>query len=162
MLILNWVGDRMEMANTLEGRTPFLSKRLSRFMFDQPDHALVHGLRDKVILRRTYARRFPAEFAQTPKKQFNAPFLDADSLVEAYQTGGIFAKTGLTDNRVLSEVLRQAERISTTQPYLATHLRTVYQTAISLSIVDASLVENRSVLRDPALEAQYLARGVVK
>jgi asparagine synthase (glutamine-hydrolysing) len=25
VLILNWVGDRMEMANTLEGRTPFLS-----------------------------------------------------------------------------------------------------------------------------------------
>jgi len=163
VLILNWVGDRMEMANTLEGRTPFMSKRLSRFMFDQPDHALVNGLRDKVILRRTYARRFPAEFARTPKKQFNAPFLDSALLVETYKTAQIFEKTGLAENAVLSTLLQQAESLKESNPYLATHLRTVYQTAISMSIVHDSLVENNAMQRDPAFEGRYIAKaGAVK
>ena len=159
VLILNWVGDRMEMANTLEGRTPFMSQRLFRFMFRQPDHALVSGLRDKVLLRRSYARRFPAEFAQTPKKQFNAPFLNSAQLVETYRTTGIFETAGLTGNEVFQTLLQQAGQLSESQPYLATHLRTVYQTAISLSIVHDALVENRPVARDPALESRYLAHG---
>ena len=159
VLILNWVGDRMEMANTLEGRTPFMSKRLFHFMFRQPDHALVHGLRDKVLLRRSYAQRFPAEFARTPKKQFNAPFLNSAQLVETYRTAKIFESTGLTGNDVFQRVLQDAERLSETRPYLATHLRTVYQTAISLSIVHDSLVENRPVVRDPALEGRFLSQG---
>ena len=163
VLILNWVGDRMEMANTLEGRTPFLSKRLSQFMYEQPDHALVHGLRDKVILRRTYARRFPAQFAQTPKKQFNAPFLDSAQLVERYNTQQIFEKTGLVENARLSQVQQQAEALAESNPYLATHLRTVYQTAISMSIVHNSLVDNNRIERDTAFENRYLAAaGAVK
>ncbi|VAW77570.1 Asparagine synthetase [glutamine-hydrolyzing], partial [hydrothermal vent metagenome] len=40
VLITNWVGDRMEMANTLEGRTPFLSSSVSDLVYKQPDHAL--------------------------------------------------------------------------------------------------------------------------
>lgn len=163
VLILNWVGDRMEMANTLEGRTPFLSKRLSRFMFGQPDHALVSGLRDKIILRRTYARRFPAEFAHTPKKQFNAPFLDSAQLVETYKTSQIFEQTGLANNTALLMLLQQAEQLSESNPYLATHLRTVYQTAISMSIVHDSLVEGNAIQRDTAFEGRYLAEaGPVK
>ncbi len=157
VLILNWVGDRMEMANTLEGRTPFMSKRLSRFMFKQPDHALITGLRDKVILRRTYARRFPAEFAYTPKKQFNAPFLDSAQLLETYKTDQIFEKTGLAENTVLANVLQQAEQLTKSRPYHAMNLRTVYQTAIAMSIVHGSLVEDNAAQRDPFFENSYLA-----
>lgn len=73
VLILNWVGDRMEMANTLEGRTPFLSKPVYDLMSRQRDTLLVHGLRDKVLLRRTFARLFPAEFALTPKNNLMHP-----------------------------------------------------------------------------------------
>lgn len=159
VLILNWVGDRMEMANTLEGRTPFMSRRLFEFMYRQPDRALVHGLRDKILLRRSYARLFPREFAMTPKKQFNAPFINNTALIEQFHTQEIFQTTGLADRQRFAGLL---ERINTSQEsdaYLAAHLNSVQQTAISLSIVQRSIVENRPLPRDRNIEDTYLSRG---
>jgi asparagine synthase (glutamine-hydrolysing) len=72
--ILNWVGDRMEMANTLEGRPIFLSQRLLKLTEEIPSSFLVRGLKDKAVLRAAYSERL-GSFAQAPKKQFNAPFL---------------------------------------------------------------------------------------
>jgi asparagine synthase (glutamine-hydrolysing) len=55
--VLNWVGDRMEMANTLEGRTPFLSRKMRDFIRNQPDVELVRGFQEKSILRRAYKNK---------------------------------------------------------------------------------------------------------
>ena len=156
VLILNWVGDRMEMANTLEGRTPFLSKSVYELMSRQKDTLLVHGLRDKVLLRRTFARLFPAEFALTPKKQFNAPFLDAQSLMKNYQAESIFEKTGICENRKFKKLLENANSLQPDNSYLATHLRTAHQTAISLSIVDHCIADDQIIERNTTLENKYL------
>jgi asparagine synthase (glutamine-hydrolysing) len=158
VLILNWVGDRMEMANTLEGRTPFLSKTLRTLMQTQPDTAVVHGLRDKVLLRRTYARLFPAEFAMTPKKQFNAPFLDAVALQQRFAIDSIFETTGLVDN-VVMQTLQQRSRAEGLNSYEQTHLQSALQTAQCLGIVHHALVESNTLDRDTALEQRYLQRG---
>lgn len=158
VLILNWVGDRMEMANTLEGRTPFLSRSLRDLMWSQPDTAVVHGLRDKVLLRRTYARLFPAEFAMTPKKQFNAPFLDATSLNQRFAVDTIFETTGLANNAVMQD-LQLRSRAKTLNTYEQTHLQSALQTAQCLGIVHHALVADKSLERDPALEQRYLQQG---
>lgn len=158
VLILNWVGDRMEMANTLEGRTPFLSQRLRQFMSNQPDRALVHALRDKVLLRRSYARLFPAEFAMTPKKQFNAPFLDAAVLNRRFDVASIFATTGLADDAAMQNV-QQRLQDNTLDSYQRTHLQSVLQTARCLGIVHHTLVEAKPLERDRDLEQRYLQQG---
>ena len=158
VLILNWVGDRMEMANTLEGRTPFLSHTLRDLMQTQPDTAVVHGLRDKVLLRRTYARLFPAEFAMTPKKQFNAPFLDAASINARFGVDRIFETTGLTDNAMM-QALQQRSHTRTLNTYEQTHLQSALQTARCLGVVHETLVESKSLQRDTALEQRYLQQG---
>ncbi len=158
VLILNWVGDRMEMGNTLEGRTPFLSHTLRELMKTQPDTAVVHGLRDKVLLRRTYARLFPAEFAMTPKKQFNAPFLDAAALNQRFAVDAIFETTGLTDNAAMRD-LQQRSRAKTLNTYEQTHLQSALQTAQCLGIVHHALVEANTLDRDRALEQRYLQQG---
>ncbi len=59
---------------------------------------MVSGLRDKVLLRRTYARLFPAEFANKPKKQFNAPFVKSNELMERFNTREVFEATGVAGN----------------------------------------------------------------
>ena len=158
VLILNWVGDRMEMANTLEGRTPFLSKALRDLMQTQPDTAVVHGLRDKVLLRRTYARLFPAELAMTPKKQFNAPFLDAVSLNQRFAINTIFETTGLANNDAM-QTLQQQSQADDLNVYERTHLQSALQTAQCLGIVHHALVESKSLERDAALEQRYLQQG---
>jgi len=160
VLILNWVGDRMEMSNTLEGRTPFLSHWVYELMSQQRDTMLVHALRDKVLLRRTYARLFPARFAQTPKKQFNAPFLNAKKLVETFKSNSIFERVGLAGGaQSLENLSRKADQLQDQNPYLSTHLRTAYQTAIAMSIVDHTIVADQRLARDPAFEKTYLDRG---
>lgn len=157
VLILNWVGDRMEMANTLEGRTPFMSKPVYDLMSRQRDTLLVHGLRDKVLLRRTFARLFPAQYALTPKKQFNAPFLDSQSLIKTFDSESIFEKTGICDNKIFSELLSNASQLEQEKPYLATHLRTAHQTAIALSIVDHSIAGDKQLQRNKSFEDKYLS-----
>jgi len=159
VLILNWVGDRMEMANTLEGRTPFMSRQLRELIIKQPDRNMVSGLRNKVLLRRTYARLFPAEFANTPKKQFNAPFIKSDELMERFNTNTIFESAGLTDNSVFQNLITASQQAHESNPYLVTHLRSAYQTAICLSIVNDSLVENTVVKRNMEYENSYLEKG---
>ena len=152
VLILNWVGDRMEMANTLEGRTPFMSRRLYKMMYSQPDKALVHGLRDKVLLRRTYARLFPREFALTPKKQFNAPFINNPAIMEQFHTQRIFEITGLAEPTRLSELNARLNASQEQDSYRVAHLSSAQQTAISLAIVQQSVVENRPLPRDMSVE----------
>lgn len=159
VLILNWVGDRMEMANTLEGRTPFMSRRLFEFMYSQPDRALVHGLRDKVLLRRSYARLFPREFAMTPKKQFNAPFIDNQALIERFCTRDIFASTGLAEVQRFDELNAGPESRQDNDAYRVAHLNAARQTAICLSIVQESIINNQPLPRDENTESAHLSRG---
>ncbi len=156
-LILNWVGDRMEMANTLEGRTPFLSNGLRQYIATLPDRLMVSGLRDKVLLRRAYAERLTSDFARTPKKQFNAPFLDSQQLIDRFAAERILAATGLNPDLTLTALQQAAHRDG--DPYRATHLRAVQQTAIALSIVDHSIVHGHALARDDATERRYLRQG---
>jgi len=158
-LILNWVGDRMEMANTLEGRTPFLSNPLRKYVSTLPDRLLVSGLRDKILLRRAYAPRLTSDFAATPKKQFNAPFLNSSQLIEAFGGEHILAETGLNEGLSLSQLQHSVGEAATSDPYAATHLQSAHQTAIAMSIVNRTIVQNAALARDENLEQRYLATG---
>jgi asparagine synthase (glutamine-hydrolysing) len=158
-LILNWVGDRMEMANTLEGRTPFLSNQLRQYLATMPDRLMVSGLRDKVLLRRAYASRLTKDFAATPKKQFNAPFLDSARLAGDFGADNILMDTGLNDELPLHRLQSAAQKAGRDDPYLATHLRSAYQTALAASVVNATIVQRKALERNDALERAYLDKG---
>ena len=158
-LILNWVGDRMEMANTLEGRTPFLSNRLRRFIADLPDRLMVSGLRDKVLLRRAYAERLSSGFAAVPKKQFNAPFLDSERLIERFDSEQVLIDAGINGDLPISRLKRMADETASSDTYLATHLNSAHQTAMAMSIVKRTLIDDVELTRDSHIEQSYLAAG---
>jgi asparagine synthase (glutamine-hydrolysing) len=158
-LILNWVGDRMEMANTLEGRTPFLSNPLRQYVATLPDRLMVSGLRDKVLLRRAYAGRLTSDFAATPKKQFNAPFINSARLTADFDADDIFAETGLNPRLPLQQLEASAAEVERNDPYLATHLRSAHQTALAASIVNKTIVRGTALQRDHPMEQRYLRQG---
>ncbi len=164
-LILNWVGDRMEMANTLEGRTPFLSKQLRNLILEQPDKSLISGLFDKALLRRSYASLISSEYANTPKKQFNAPFIHSASLDTMYQTESIFETTGLCDNtkyKTLDTFLKSTNTKDDNQ-YTRTHLQATMQTTVAMSILNETIVNENEISRDTQFENAYLTKsGPVK
>jgi asparagine synthase (glutamine-hydrolysing) len=159
VLILNWVGDRMEMANTLEGRTPFLSNAVRKHVSNLPDRFMVSGLRDKVLLRRSYASRLTSDFSATPKKQFNAPFLNTPRLIERFDGENIFADTGLNESLSLSKLKEAAQAAGNSDPYFATHLQSAHQSAIAMSIVNKSIVKGVTLERDDDFERRYTSKG---
>jgi len=158
-LILNWVGDRMEMANTLEGRTPFLSKQLRELIMEQPDKNLISGLFDKALLRRSYSTLISSEYANTPKKQFNAPFIHTTKLDTMYQTASIFETTGLCENTkydALNSALSSDASNGIENKYTLTHLQATLQTTISMSILNETIVNENQIARDTQFENSYL------
>lgn len=49
--ILTILGDRMEMAHSLEGRVPFLDHHVAEYMRDVPVSLKIHGMTEKYLLR---------------------------------------------------------------------------------------------------------------
>ncbi len=49
--ILNFLGDRMEMAHSIEGRVPFLDHKVAEFAAGIPIQMKVKGMREKHVLR---------------------------------------------------------------------------------------------------------------
>ena len=67
-------GDRIFAANSVEGRYPFLARRVVDYCATLPPHFKLKRLREKYILRRAAARWLPADIAQRPKRRFVMPF----------------------------------------------------------------------------------------
>jgi asparagine synthase (glutamine-hydrolysing) len=65
--------DRTAMANSLEGRAPFLDHRLVGFAARLPANLRVRGQRGKHLLRRVAARWLPREVLDKRKKGFGIP-----------------------------------------------------------------------------------------
>src|SRR5690606_27661136 len=70
-------GERMAMANSVEGRFPFLDHRLFEFAAALPDRSKLRGLREKDILRRWAQDIVPPRLAQRPKQPYRAPDVPA-------------------------------------------------------------------------------------
>lgn len=179
--VLNWVGDRMEMANTLEGRTPFLSKKMRELVHTLPDRMLVHGFKDKFILRHALSRWVNADFAKAPKKQFGAPFIDLPGHFSESATAEALHSVGLDSVAVLNRIEEKSRRLQqvlatplspTPNPeavvqradalYENAHLGQVKQTLVSLAIVKHTLLDENRLLRDDILEKQILSNEDVQ
>lgn len=147
--VLNWVGDRMEMANTLEGRPVYLTRELLEFARHSPDGHLVRGMKDKAILRKAYAGEL-GDFAQAPKKQFNAPFLAA----KEFLSDSALKETGLFDLAVVG----RAEKIrATTQDPLERSFADIFlQNCLVTQMLDRYLVRGQAPERNMEFEEKFL------
>lgn len=66
-------GDRVAMANSLEGRVPYLDHRVIEFANQLPARLKIRGLRDKAVLRDALAPLLPADILARPKQPYRAP-----------------------------------------------------------------------------------------
>lgn len=79
--LLSSQGDRMLMANGVEGRFPFLDPRLVRFANRIAPSRKLPGLNEKALLRKAVADLLPSEILNRPKQPYRAP--DGEILVQA-------------------------------------------------------------------------------
>ena len=65
--------DRATMANSLEGRSPFLDHKVMEFAASIPIHYKLRGLDTKYILKRAFRKEIPLLFLNRRKKGFGVP-----------------------------------------------------------------------------------------
>ena len=63
----------MAMANSVEGRYPFLDYRVIEFAASLPPDFKMHGLNEKYILKQMMKGRFPTSVLKRPKQAYRAP-----------------------------------------------------------------------------------------
>jgi asparagine synthase (glutamine-hydrolysing) len=71
--ILSSQGDRMLMANSVEGRFPFLDRDVVDFANALPAQHKLFGLEEKYLLKRAFADLLPEEILHRPKQPYRAP-----------------------------------------------------------------------------------------
>jgi len=75
--LLHSQGDRMLMANSVEGRFPYLDVNVAEFAARLPERLRLRMLREKYLLRRAVRPLLPADVADRPKLPYRAPILRA-------------------------------------------------------------------------------------
>jgi asparagine synthase (glutamine-hydrolysing) len=71
--LLSAQGDRMGMANSVEGRFPYLDHRLIEFASRLPPSFKIRGLTEKFLLRRALAGLLPEDVLHRVKQPYRAP-----------------------------------------------------------------------------------------
>ncbi len=116
--ILSSQGDRMTMANSIEGRFPFLDHRVVEFAAKLPPRLKMAGLDEKHILKNATRHLVPDSIRQRSKQPYRAPdaqsFFDSDSgmarfeYVDALLSPSAIANAGLFDPDSVSKLVEKA------------------------------------------------------
>lgn len=75
--LLSSQGDRMAMANSIEGRYPFLDHRLLEFTASLPDEFKLKGMNEKFLLKELMRDEIPQTIRNRHKQAYRAPILEA-------------------------------------------------------------------------------------
>lgn len=71
--ILTWGGDRVDMANSMESRPPFLDHHLAEYAFGLAPALRIRGMREKWVLREAMREILPKVLYEREKFAFMAP-----------------------------------------------------------------------------------------
>jgi asparagine synthase (glutamine-hydrolysing) len=75
--LLSSQGDRVSMANSVEGRYPFLDYRLLEFTASLPDNYKLKGLNEKFLLKELMKDELPKNVIKRPKQAYRSPVMEA-------------------------------------------------------------------------------------
>jgi asparagine synthase (glutamine-hydrolysing) len=107
-ILLNYLGDRMEMAHSIEGRTPFLDHHLVDAVVAMPVDMKVHATTEKYVLREAAQPYLTQTVYQRQKHFFMAPIELKGGLHELVQDtlrGRVLASAPFFDKQAVVEVL---------------------------------------------------------
>jgi len=114
--LLSTQGDRMGMANSIEGRYPFLDYRVIEFCASLPPRIKLNGITEKFLLKKLMKNRIPESIIKRPKQPYRAPissvFLskDAPEYVKLMLSETYTEKAGIFDHDSISAMLGRIEK----------------------------------------------------
>jgi asparagine synthase (glutamine-hydrolysing) len=103
--ILTWGGDRVDMANAMEARPPFLDHHLAEYAAQLPPSMRIHGRTEKYVLREAMKGLLPETLYKREKFAFMAPPAHTDpkkwaamrALADKYLNADSIKDAGLLD-----------------------------------------------------------------
>lgn len=116
--ILTVLGDRMEMAHSLEGRVPFLDHHIAEFMRDVPVSLKIYEMTEKYLLREAakpvltetvYLRQKHPFLAPPALLDVNAPFHD---LLQSTLRGASFANVPFFNQKKVIQLLDRLPKMN--------------------------------------------------
>lgn len=107
--LLSSQGDRMGMANSIEGRYPFLDHRVIEFCMALHPDLKLHGLNEKYLLKKMMKDRLPGAILNRSKQAYRAPIrsLFASEALPEY------LKTMLSEQRLTEFGVFNVEHVKT-------------------------------------------------
>lgn len=144
--LLNFLGDRAEMAHSIEGRVPFLDDNVVAFAAGLCDEALDGKAAGKKLVRAAFAERLPPQALISRKRIFLTPASATDEVLRSQWAGDLLSRTvteavGVFDWRKL-ELLRIATKIAPARSGVGNALRALMILIVSLHALHALFVVN--------------------
>jgi asparagine synthase (glutamine-hydrolysing) len=160
--LLSSQGDRMAMANSVEGRYPFLDYRVIELAARLPVQLRLNGLTEKFLLKQLARRHVPAELIDRPKQPYRAPisrcFLSAEApdyvsemLSEtALKTTGFFDAAKVT--RLVEKSRQQEGRLTSERENMA------LVAILSTQLLDRQFIRDFPVFKDAPMQHTVTVR----
>lgn len=160
--VLGWAGDRVDMANSMEARPPFLDHHLVEFAVTLPPLLRFRGRRDKYVLREAMRGILPEALYNRQKFAFMAPPSHTDSqkqaamqaLASEYLSKDAVASAGLLDYSAVQQVLAQQSA-----PETAAAERTQLDAIIN-HMLSVQMLHQQFVAADVPRQAQQRAKDL--
>ncbi|GAA5482158.1 asparagine synthase (glutamine-hydrolyzing) [Haloferula sargassicola] len=115
--ILNWGGDRVDMANSMESRPAFLDHHLAEAAFKVPPHYRIKGNVEKYVLREAVKGVLPEVLYKREKFAFMAPPAHTDEkkkakvreLIDAFLNRDAVSRCGILSADAVENFLKEYE-----------------------------------------------------
>lgn len=118
--LLSSQGDRMGMANSVEGRYPFLDHRVIEFCASLPPDYKLKGLNEKVLLKKMMKGKLPEQILTRSKQAYRAPVLSSFLGNEAPEyVNDILSRSSLSDAGIFNpeSVARLLQKMKSGKAY---------------------------------------------
>lgn len=117
--LLSSQGDRMGMANSIEGRYPFLDYRVIEFCASLPGEFKLKGLTEKYLLKRLLVNKIPGPIIKRPKQPYRAPIRSVftgrkkKEYVSEMLSESFTRKAAIFDNESVASLVARVEKSGT-------------------------------------------------
>jgi asparagine synthase (glutamine-hydrolysing) len=144
--LLSSQGDRMSMANSVEGRYPFLDYRLIEFCNSLDPDFKLKGLREKYLLKKLLTGKIPENIITRTKQPYRAPvrsvFMSGKSpnYVNEMLSVDYTTKVGIFDSRSAGSVVEKIRKTGNTSEMDDMLLTSI----ISTHLLNHLFIENRN------------------
>jgi len=142
--LLSSQGDRMAMANSVEGRYPFLDYRVIEFCNKLPGDFKLNGLNEKFLLKNLMKNKIPDSIVNRSKQPYRAPiknafaFGNSPEYVKEMLSQEYFKKVGIFNFDSVSTLLQKIEKTGNSSEV---------EDMVLVSVISTHLIHNQFIER---------------